>query len=213
VTNRIRCPLIVDADNGYGNEDNVMRTVYELEYAGAAAMVMEDQIFPKRCGHTENKAIVPLAHYLKKLEAVLNGRQTPMCVIARTDAMDLDEGIMRAKAFHAAGADVTLIDGLRSLDDARRVGDEVPGLKQINLIYGGKTSLAPARELQALGFKVVLYSTPALYVAMQSVSRAMKLLFESHDLSSISDASVSFKKFQDFIEGRYTMRDDVKTKL
>src|SRR5262249_46981339 len=82
MTNRINIPMVVDADNGYGNEDNVLRTVYELEYAGAGAMIMEDQVFPKRCGHTETKSVVPLPHYMKKLESALKGRQTPLVIVA-----------------------------------------------------------------------------------------------------------------------------------
>jgi 2,3-dimethylmalate lyase len=206
ITNRVSCPLVVDADNGYGNEDNVLRTVYELEHAGAAAMIMEDQIFPKRCGHTESKAVVPLAHYMKKLEVALKGRQTPLCIIARTDAMTIDEGISRAKAFHAAGADITLIDGLRSLEDAKRVCEEVPGHKQINLMYGGKTPLVSAAELAKLGFKVALYSTPALYVAINAVSHWMKRLHDTHDLGAISDVSMKFGAFQEFIERRYNAK-------
>src|SRR5262249_18012888 len=144
VANRVKVPVVVDADNGYGNEDNVLRTVYELEHAGAAAMIMEDQVFPKRCGHTEAKACIPLKDYLRKLQVALKSRQTPMVVVARTDAAPLDECIVRAKAFHDAGADLTLIDGLRTLDELKRVGAEVPGLKQINLIYGGKTPILSA---------------------------------------------------------------------
>jgi 2-methylisocitrate lyase-like PEP mutase family enzyme len=206
VSNRVRVPLVVDADNGYGNEDNVLRTVYELESAGAAAMIMEDQVFPKRCGHTDTKAVVPLPHYLKKLDFALKGRQTPMAIIARTDANTIDEGIARAKEFHAAGADVTLVDGLRSLEDARRIAEEVPGHKQINLIYGGKTPILSAPELYRMGFKVILYSTPALYIAARALIQGLRALSESHDLSSISTASVAFKEFQSFIEGSYVHR-------
>lgn len=206
MTNRINVPLVVDADNGYGNEDNVVRTVYELEYAGAGAMIMEDQIFPKRCGHTEKKQVVPLNHYMKKLESALRGRQTPLVLIARTDAMTIEEGITRAKTFHAAGADVTLIDGLRSIDDAKRVADEVPGHKQINLIFGGKTPILPAQELYKLGFKVVLYSTPALYVGARILKEQMKLLRETHDLNSISNQSMTFQQFQALMEATYQAR-------
>jgi 2,3-dimethylmalate lyase len=203
VTNRINVPTVVDADNGYGNEDNVLRTVYELEHAGAAGMIMEDQVFPKRCGHTETKNIVPLPHYMKKLECALRGRQTPLVIVARTDAMDIDEGISRARAFHAAGADVTLIDGLRSLDDAKRVAGSVPGPKQINLIYGGKTPILPSAEFHNIGFKVVLYSTPALYVSTQMVELQMRRLRETRDLNSISNASMKFKEFQELMETTY----------
>jgi 2,3-dimethylmalate lyase len=204
--NAVRIPLVVDADNGYGNEDNVVRTVYELESAGAAAMTLEDQVFPKRCGHSANKAVIPLDQYMRKLESALKARQTKLCIIARTDAPSLDEAILRAKVFHAAGADVTLLDGLASLDALKRVGNEVPGHKQVNLIYGGKTPILSVAELQKLGFKVVLYSTPALYVAANAVSKQMRLLHETHDLNSISPESVGFRDFQQFIETKYERR-------
>src|ERR1044071_10258811 len=163
VTNRLGVPLVVDADNGYGNEDNVIRTVYELEAAGAAGIVIEDQILPKRCGHDADKKIVPLPHYMRKLEAALAARKSGMVIVARTDSSDLDDAIHRATTFHDAGADVVLVDGLKSLDDVKRVGAEVPGKKQVNLIFGGVTPILPAAELHALGFKIVAYSTPPLY--------------------------------------------------
>lgn len=203
VSNAIAVPLVVDADNGYGNEDNVLRTVHELELTGAAAMIMEDQISPKRCGHTEDKKILPLADFMRKLECALAGRKTPLRIVARTDSMDLSDAILRAKTFHAAGADVTLIDGLRTLDDVKRVGQEVPGRKQINLIYGGKTPLLSAAEYHALGFKVVLYSTPALFLAGAALLTGLKTLRETGHLGSIAEQSVHFKTFQEFIEGRY----------
>lgn len=206
VTNRIGVPVVVDADNGYGNEDNVLRTLYELEHAGAGALVLEDQVFPKRCGHTEAKKVVPLPHYMRKLECLLKGRQTPLVVVARTDSMDLDDAIMRAKTFHAAGADVTLIDGLRSLDAMKRVADEVPGPKQINLIYGGKTPLLKTSVLGEMGFKIVLYSTPTLYVAARAMEQALRALHDAHDLNAISDASMTFAQFQALIENTYTQK-------
>jgi 2-methylisocitrate lyase-like PEP mutase family enzyme len=206
ISHAIHVPLIVDADNGYGNEDNVVRTVHELEHAGAAAMILEDQVFPKRCGHAAGKAVIPLDQYMRKLKCALDARQTPMVVVARTDAATIDEGILRAKQFHAAGADVTLIDGLPSVDALKRIGDEVPGHKIINLIHGGKTPLLASDKLHELGFKIVLYSTPALYTAMQTMLNAMVVLRETRRLDSISDKSVSFRQFQEFIESNYLGR-------
>ncbi|HWU86646.1 MAG TPA: oxaloacetate decarboxylase [Kofleriaceae bacterium] len=203
LTNALRVPLVVDADNGYGNEDNAIRTVHELEHAGAAAMILEDQVFPKRCGHTEGKKVLPLAEYMRKLESALKARRTPLVIVARTDAASIDEGIQRAQTFHAAGADVTLIDGLRSLDDARRVAQEVPGHKQINLFHGGKTPVLPAAELHAMGFKVVLYSAPALFLASAALIQGLKTLRATGHLGSIADQSMRFSEFQDFIESRY----------
>lgn len=206
VAHAIHVPLVVDADNGYGNEDNVVRTVYELEHAGAAAMILEDQVFPKRCGHAAGKAVIPLDQYMRKLECALAARQTPLVVVARTDAASIDEGIMRANRFAAAGADVTLIDGLPSIDALRRIGDEVPGHKIINLIHGGKTPLLPSDQLHELGFKIVLYSTPALYTAVDAMLGAMSVLHTTRTLDSISDRSVSFPEFQRFIEDNYFSR-------
>ncbi len=206
ITRAIHVPLVVDADNGYGNEDNVVRTVHELEAAGAAVMILEDQVFPKRCGHAASKAVLPLEQYMRKLECALAARETSMCVVARTDALSMDEGILRANRFHAAGADVTLIDGLPSLDALKRIGQEVPGHKVINLIYGGKTPLLTSDQLHALGFKIVLYSTPALYSAANAMFKAMKVLRESRQLGAISDECMPFREFQQFIEEQYFRR-------
>jgi 2-methylisocitrate lyase-like PEP mutase family enzyme len=206
IAHAIDLPLVVDADNGYGNEDNVVRTVHELETSGAAAMILEDQVFPKRCGHAAGKAIIPLDQYMRKLECALEARRTPMVIVARTDATSIDEGILRAKRFHAAGADVTLVDGLASVEALKRVGDEVPGHKVINLIHGGKTQLLPSQQLHDLGFKIVLYSTPALYVATNAMMKLMSVLAETRDLNSISEESTTFREFQAFIEGQYFTR-------
>lgn len=206
VSNALGVPLVVDADNGYGNEDCVARTVKELEHAGAAAMILEDQVFPKRCGHAAGKQVVPLEQYMQKLHAALRARQTEMCVVARTDATSIDEGILRARRFHDAGADVVLIDGLGSTEALERVGSEVPGHKVINLIYGGKTPLLPSARLHDLGFKIVLYSTPAIYTATKAMLAAMTHLNRTGDLSSISDRSASFGDFQQFIESQYLRR-------
>jgi 2-methylisocitrate lyase-like PEP mutase family enzyme len=206
VASALHVPLVVDADNGYGNEDNVVRTVSELEHAGAAAMILEDQVFPKRCGHAGGKKVIPLEDYMRKLTCALKARQTAMCVVARTDATTIDEGIHRAKQFHAAGADVLLIDGLPSHDALERVGREVPGHKVINLIHGGKTPLLPSRVLHELGFKIVLYSTPALYTAAHTLLAAMKHLQETRDLDSISPISVTFRQFQHMLETQYLAR-------
>jgi 2-methylisocitrate lyase-like PEP mutase family enzyme len=206
VASAIGVPLVVDADNGYGNEDNVVRTVTELEHAGAAAMILEDQVSPKRCGHAAGKQIIPLDQYMRKLECALRARQTALVVVARTDATSIEEGILRANRFHEAGADVVLIDGLASTESLERVGAEVPGHKVINLIHGGKTPLLSARRLHELGFKIVLYSTPALYAATHTMLGAMKLLRESGELESISAQSVTFRDFQHLIENRYLAR-------
>jgi methylisocitrate lyase len=200
---RVNVPVVVDADNGYGNEDNVIRTVEELESAGTAVMVMEDQVLPKRCGHTGGKKVLALPQYMRKLEFALKARRTPMVIVARTDSMDIEDAIMRAKTFHSAGADALLIDGLRGMEQLKRVAGEVPGHKQVNLIWGGVTPSMAAADLHALGFKIIQYSTPALYVVTHTLRKAMAQLREHHRLDAIGDVSDSFKDFQKFIEERY----------
>ena len=202
----LHVPLVVDADNGYGDEDSVVRTVLELERAGAAAIILEDQVFPKRCGHAAGKSVIPLDRYMRKLECALEARQTSLVVVARTDATTMDEGIRRAKCFATAGADVTLVDGLPSREALQRVGSEVPGHKIINLIHGGKTPLLASDELHDLGFKIVLYSTPALYTAARAMLDSMSRLAVTRQLGSISDESIAFRDFQGMLESAYFQR-------
>jgi methylisocitrate lyase len=206
VASVVGIPVVVDADDGYGGEHNVARVIGELEMAGAAGVIIEDQALPKRCGHVPGKQVLPLDRYLPKLEWALRARETPLVVVARTDAPDLDEAIRRARLYHETGADVTLIDGLQSVADVERVGAEVPGPKQINLIYGGRTPVLSAPAFGSCGFKVVLYSTPALFVAARAVYEQMQVLHASRDLNAIASQSASLPEIQSFLEGRYAER-------
>jgi 2,3-dimethylmalate lyase len=199
-------PVVVDVDNGYGNEENVSRTIYEMEAAGVAAIQIEDQVFPKRCGHADGKKVLPIDRYLVKLDAALHARRTPMCIIARTDSTDLDDAIARARTYLAAGADATIIDGLRNREALDRVSNEVQGTKQLNLILGGKTPIVSAAEAQALGFKILLYSTPALYLATRAMRTWLPLLREAGTLERITEASATFQEFQQLIESSYQRR-------
>jgi len=202
----VAVPVVLDIDNGYGDEDGVVRAVREAEAAGVAAVQLEDQLLPKRCGHANDKQVCSFDAALRKLEFALDAREGDLCVIARTDANDLDDAIKRAQAFHAAGADATIVDGLRSEPDLQRVAREVPGPKQLNLILGGKTPILSNAEAERAGFKIVLYSTPALYVATKAMLAALGRLRESADLNAIADESVDFGLFQDLIEAQHEVR-------
>src|SRR5207237_9953744 len=141
---------------------------------------------PMGCGLAGGKLVLTRHLYVRKLEATMRARQTPLVIVARTDATEIDEGISRAKDFHAAGADVTIVDGLRSLDDLKRVAEEVPGPKQINLIFGGKTPMLSVSALHEAGFKVILYSTPALYLVHKAMQHWMRILHDANALNAIS---------------------------
>jgi 2-methylisocitrate lyase-like PEP mutase family enzyme len=199
----VRVPVVLDIDNGYGDEDGVIRTVREAEATGVAAVQLEDQVLPKRCGHANGKQVSSFDVALRKLEAALDAREGDLCVIARTDATNLDEAIRRAQAFRAAGAEATIVDGLRSEPDLLRVAREVEGPKQLNLILGGKTPILSNAQAELAGFKIVLYSTPALYVATKAMLGAFERLQQSGDLNAIVGESVDFSAFQTLIETKH----------
>jgi 2-methylisocitrate lyase-like PEP mutase family enzyme len=163
ITDRVRLPVIVDADTGFGNALNVQRTVRGFERAGAAMLQLEDQDFPKRCGHLDGKTLVPTAEMQGKLRAALDARQSrDTLVLARTDAVavdGLDAALDRAEAYLACGVDALFIEALLSpeqMDTAcRRFGDRVPLLA--NMVEGGKTPVQSAEELGRRGFRVVIF--------------------------------------------------------
>ena len=157
ITEGVEVPVIADADTGYGNAINVQRTVREYENAGAAAMHLEDQVFPKRCGFFEGKQCVPMAEHVQKIRAALDARSEPdLVIIARTDAVapnGWDDAIRRAEAYRSAGADVVVVDGIKTVDDmdiytTRLVEQGLPCL------YNGE--LLPVPEVAKRGFKVMI---------------------------------------------------------
>jgi len=161
ICDRMNLPVIVDADTGFGNALNVMRTVRQLERAGAAAIQLEDQSTPKRCGHLEGKSLVPSAEMAGKIKAAVDARAAAL-IIARTDAIaveGLQRALERAERYLEAGADVLFIEAPRSLDEMKavtqRFSARVPLLA--NMVEGGKTPLLPAASLEALGFALVIF--------------------------------------------------------
>ncbi len=161
ICDRVELPVIVDADTGFGNALNVMRTVRQLERAGAAAIQLEDQSTPKRCGHLEGKSLVPAAEMAGKVKAAADSR-TAALIIARTDAIaveGLEAAIERAERYLEAGADVLFIEAPRSLEEmqavTQRFSSRIPLLA--NMVEGGKTPLLPAASLEALGFALVIF--------------------------------------------------------
>jgi len=163
ITERVRTPVIVDADTGFGNALNVQRTVRGLERAGAAMIQLEDQTFPKRCGHLDGKSVLPVAEMQGKLRAALDARaHASTLILARTDAVaveGLDAALDRAEAYLGCGVDALFIEALRTpaqMDMAcRRFAPRVPLLA--NMVEGGKTPPLPAAELEALGFALVIF--------------------------------------------------------
>ncbi|MGE3538956.1 MAG: oxaloacetate decarboxylase [Candidatus Tectimicrobiota bacterium] len=157
----IQVPLIADADTGYGGPLNVYHTVQEYERAGVAALHIEDQAFPKRCGHLDGKEVVPIADMTVRLRAACEARTDPeLLLIARTDALavtGLDDTLRRCTAYAEAGADMLFVEALRTQEDIERVRQTVDLPLLYNFVEHGKSPLIPAAELEALGFKMVIF--------------------------------------------------------
>ncbi|MDL5159238.1 isocitrate lyase/PEP mutase family protein [Actinomycetospora termitidis] len=174
MTSVVDVPLIADADTGYGNPINVIRTVREYEQAGVAGLHLEDQVMPKKCGHLAGKQVVPLEEMTAKIRAAVDARTDPdLVLIARTDVgqvSGVDAAIDRARAFAEAGADVLFVEAPTSGDDLEKVASELSGYKLVfNGAEGGRTPIPPLSRLTELGFALVLYPVSTLLAAASGV--------------------------------------------
>lgn len=174
----VSIPVIGDADTGYGNVLNVKRTVHGYAGAGFACAMIEDQVAPKRCGHTRGKEVVPRAEALARVRAAVEARDegAGILVMARTDAratLGLDEAIARGAAFAAQGADVVFVEAPRTEDEMARICREVPGPQMANLVEDGDTPLLPPSRLEALGYKIAAHPLTLLLVAARAMRRAL----------------------------------------
>jgi 2-methylisocitrate lyase-like PEP mutase family enzyme len=162
IRDRVDAQLVIDADTGYGNALNVVRTVRTFERAGATAIQLEDQDFPKRCGHLDGKALIPADEMLGKIKAALDSRTSAdTLIIARTDAVAVegfDRAVERALRYKEAGADMLFVEAPKSHDDLARITKALPGVPLMaNMVEGGKTPILSAQELEALGFALVIF--------------------------------------------------------
>ncbi len=190
-------PVIADADTGYGNALNAMRTVREYERAGVAALHIEDQVAPKRCGHFAGKEVIRREEMIGKIEAALEARRNPdLVIIARTDArsvLGLEEAISRGTAYARAGADMIFVEAPESLEEMRQIARSIPAPVMANLTEGGKTPLVDARELQEMGYKMVIYPRTAAGAAAKAVQEAMEILKRDGTTKNILDRLVTFE--------------------
>ncbi|MFN9342173.1 MAG: oxaloacetate decarboxylase [Planctomycetota bacterium] len=178
----VKIPVIVDADTGYGNPLNVHRTVNELIAAGAAGCFLEDQVWPKRCGHMRNKKVIDREEYVDKIRAAVDARAgRDFFIVARTDALaihGMDEAIARVTAAREAGANASFVEAPASLQDLIEIGKRSPWPNVANMIEGGKTPVLPKEQLVALGFQIILYPLAGLFSAakiMEEIFRKLQL--------------------------------------
>ncbi len=195
ICDAVSIPVIADIDTGYGNALNVYRTVRQFEKAGCAALQLEDQVSPKRCGHFVGKAVVHTAEMLDKIKAALDARQHDTLIVARTDARAVEgfqQSIERACAYKEAGADVLFVEAPRSVEEVAQIPKLVSGHHLINIVEGGLTPELPFSELTAMGYRIVLHANLPLRAAMKGIQGVL-LHLSRHGLGrDVADQIVSF---------------------
>lgn len=178
ICSAVSIPIWGDGDTGFGNAINVKRTVKGYSQAGFACIMIEDQIAPKRCGHTRGKAVVDRDEALMRVQAAVDARNegADILILARTDARataGLDEAIERAKAYHQIGADITFLEAPESIAEMEKYCASVPGFKMANLIEFGKTPVLPRQELEDMGYKIAVYPLTLLNVSIKAMQEAL----------------------------------------
>ena len=207
----VETPVVVDVDTGYGNAINVMRTVKEVMAAGAAGIFLEDQVWPKRCGHMKGKQVIPLEEYLQKLKAARDARAGgDLFIVARTDARQahgIEEAIRRGRMFHEAGADAVFIEAPESIDEMKEIARSVPGPLVANMIERGATPLLSLEELRALGFHLIVWPLAPLYAAAKALNDVYSSLSRQGTTQGILERLISFDEFHEIVglQEKYAM--------
>jgi 2-methylisocitrate lyase-like PEP mutase family enzyme len=193
-------PLVVDADTGFGNPLNMVRTVELLERAGADALQIEDQVFPKRCGHFAGKQVIPAAEMVEKVKAAVDTRRDrDLLIIARTDAIapeGYDAAIERAAAYHGAGADVTFVEAPTTMEQIADIPRRLPWPQLANIVLGGRTPELPNEKLKELGYAGVIYANVALQAAVKGMQAALGELRRKGHMGDATSMVADFSERQ-----------------
>ncbi len=217
VASAVDAAVIVDGDTGYGGPLNVQRLVQELVAMGARDVLLEDQRWPKRCGHMRGKEVISAEEHAAKIRAAVEARGDGVFVVtARTDAIathGLDEAIRRARLYKEAGADVLFVEGPRDVEELRRIGAELPPPLAVNLVEGGRTPLCSLEDLVELGFFSVGFVLSGLYAAARALDETYRELRRAGTSKGLGDRLMSFDEFNELIgvEDRYA--DDERYKV
>lgn len=204
IVNATTVPVFADADTGYGDLSNVRRTVQSYEQIGAAGLFLEDQTWPKRCGHMDNKSVEPTEVLEAKIRTAKAARKhDDFLIMSRTDARavyDLDEAIARSKRYQAAGADMVFIEAPRNLDELTKIHEAFPNTPLMaNMIEGGKTPLTDTAKLRDLGFRIVVYPTAMTYARALADEQLVETLIQTGSTKSYEDRMITFDKFNHFV--------------
>ena len=200
----VSVPVIVDSDTGYGNALSVWKLVKELESSGASGIFLEDQQWPKRCGHMQGKEVIPQEEYTEKLSAAIDARESKdFIIVARTDARateGLDAAIERGKQNKKTGADAIFVEAPRSLNEMKKIGEEISAPLVANMIEGGATPLNSTETLNKMGFKIILYPLSVLYANTFATMNILKELKKSGNTKKYKEKVVDFNQFNELVE-------------
>jgi len=203
ITRAVRVPVVADGDTGHGDLPNVQRTVREFESAGAAGILLEDQQFPKRCGHFEGKQLIPAAEMVIKLRAALDARTDPdFVIIARTDARAIegfDAAVDRARYYAAAGADLCFVEAPTSRDEVERLPSAVEHPLLVNMLTGGRTPIFSAEELEQLGYRITVCPVAPLLASGAMLRRLAAALLSAGRVDQLADEMMTFDEVKQLL--------------
>ncbi len=204
IARAVSIPLIVDVDTGYGNPLTVWRLIRDLENAGVAGVFLEDQVWPKRCGHMSGKQVVAMDDYIPKLKAAIEARRNKeFVIVARTDAIEplgLDEAIRRGQEYRKVGADAVFIEAPRTVEDLKKIAKSVNAPLVANMMEGGKTPLLSAEELRKIGFRLVVFPLSALFAATYAIREVFQTLKTKRITKSYMNRMVTFEEFNKLVD-------------
>lgn len=210
IVEAVDIPVFTDADTGYGGVPNVIRTVREFEKTGVAGLFIEDQLFPKRCGHMEGKEVIPAEDMIAKIKAAVDTREDmDFIIMARTDALavlGIEEAIERGNRYRQAGADLIFVEAPRTREEMLKINSQIDAPTMAIQIEGGKTPLLPAKELEQIGYNVVVYPISTLYAASWAVKRLMEELMDHGTTKGSIDKMIPFNEFNELV-GLSTLRE------
>jgi 2-methylisocitrate lyase-like PEP mutase family enzyme len=197
-------PILADGDTGFGNAINARRTIQLLERAGANAIMLEDQTYPKRCGHFDGKDVIPKAEMVNKLKAAVDARVDPdLMILARTDARAIEgfeAACDRARAYQEAGADFLFIEAPLTREELLAIPSAVPGIHLCNMVIGGKTPLLPREELAQAGYAVICYANAALQASMLAMQEVMQHMHQHGSIKGIESKLMMFADRQKVLD-------------
>lgn len=196
-------PVVADADTGYGGPSNIHRTVREYVQAGVAAIHLEDQVAPKRCGQMAGIRLMDARENARRLECALESRgQDDLLVIARTDALPaagMDEALRRARLYQGLGVDLVFIDGVKSIAEVEAIARGIEGRKVASLVDGTEAATLTSAQLQSMGFSIVFYAVSALFASVRAVNDVLGELRRAGSTAGVSDRMVSYAQFTELV--------------